>query len=461
MSVSYTAGYEAASPYPMNHPRILWDSARFQEVTAPSGLFTNRVLWSEAFSNAAWIKTNIAFTPDAVAAPDGSLTADQLVENTATAVHLTSQVPGVTPPDNATVTLSVYVKANGRDFFWLETRTKAITFPNAFFNLATGVVAATFNGASATITPVGGGWYRCTLTANVLTGAGAPQFTCGPSVAANSAGRTYLGNGSSGVYLWGAQFEVGAVATGYIPTTSVQASSSLTGRNLNRLGVPDTSTFGTVEGTGVRSFLLSFDAARLVDAVGIAGHNLGGFQVRIWGYTDAGLTTSVLLTSVVPEDDSTILALFAVQSLHGIRIDVDGLVFPGPTKISVVYAGSALVVPVRGYNDLGPIDLGMEVGINTYRTETGQIAGRFVDYAGLSGNLTFTHLPEPWVRSTLLPFLKKAVTTPFFVATRPDGYPEDCAYAWTTENVIPQRMRLKNYMSVSMKVHAHAPVSLF
>ena len=131
------------------------------------------------------------------------------------------------------------------------------------------------------------------------------------------------------------------------------------------------------------------------------------------------------------------------------------------TKISVVYAGAALVMPVRGYNDLGPIDLGMEVGINTYRTETGQIAGRFVDYAGLMGNLSFNHLPKPWVRSTLIPLLKKVITTPFFVATRPSGYPDDCAYAWTTENVIPQRMRLKNYMSVQMKVHAHAPVSLF
>ena len=185
---------------------------------------TNHVLWSENFNNAVWTKTNIAITPDAVVAPDGSLTADQLVENTATAVHLVSQTLGFTPSDNATVTLSVYVKAVGRDFFWLETRTKAVTFPNAYFNLATGVVAATFNGASATITPVGDGWYRCTLTANVLTGAGTPQFTCGPGVAANSAGRTYLGDGSSGVYLWGAQYEVGAAPTYYIQTGAAAAS---------------------------------------------------------------------------------------------------------------------------------------------------------------------------------------------------------------------------------------------
>lgn len=186
---------------------------------------TNEVLWSEDFSNAAWTKTNVTVTADAVVAPDGSLTADQLVENTATAVHLTSQVPGATPADSATVTLSVYVKAAGRDFFWLETRTKAVTFPNAYFNLATGVVAATFNGASATITPAGDGWYRCTLTADVLTGAGSPQFTCGLAVAATFAGRTYLGDGSSGVYLWGAQYEVGGAATSYIPTTSAAVAS--------------------------------------------------------------------------------------------------------------------------------------------------------------------------------------------------------------------------------------------
>lgn len=126
-------------------------------------------------------------------------------------------VAGLAPPDNATITLSVYVKAAGRTFFWMETRTKAVTFPIAFFDLSTGAVAATFNGATALIADVGGGWYRCTLTANILAGAGQLQFTCGPSLGSTFSSRTYLGDGVSGVFVWGAQFEAGAVATPYQP----------------------------------------------------------------------------------------------------------------------------------------------------------------------------------------------------------------------------------------------------
>lgn len=243
---------------------------------------------------------------------------------------------------------------------------------------------------------------------------------------------------------------------------TVASSGAAAGHPANRVVVPDTSTWWlSTTGAATRTLTLDFGALRSVDAVGLAGHNLGGQALLIEGATNVGLTTWTTLADLDLLDDSTILALVASGNYYGIRLTATVVNTAEATKISVVYAGSALVMPVRGYNDLGPIDLGMEVGINTYRTETGQIAGRFVDYAGLMGNLSFTHLPEPWVRATLIPFLKSAITTPFFVATRPSGYPDDCAYAWTTENVIPQRMRLKNYMSIQMKVHAHAPVSLF
>lgn len=240
------------------------------------------------------------------------------------------------------------------------------------------------------------------------------------------------------------------------------SSGAADGHPANRVLVPDTSTWwASTTGGASRTLTLDFGASRAIDAVGIARHNLGGQAVLIEGAADVGLSTWVTLADLDPADDSTLLALFASGNYYGIRITITVVDTAEASEIGVVYAGSALVMPVRGYGDLGPVDLGMDVQVSSYRTESGQLAGRFVEYTGLTSSLAFTHLPETWVRSSLLPFIKSAITTPFFVATRPSAYPTDCAFAWTTRNVIPQRMKMKNFMSVQMEINAHAPVTLF
>ena len=59
--------------------------------------------------------------------------------------------------------------------------------------------------------------------------------------------RSYAGNGTSGAYLWGAQVEVGAFPTSYIPTTSAALTrnadvATMTGTNFS-------SWFNATEGT--------------------------------------------------------------------------------------------------------------------------------------------------------------------------------------------------------------------
>jgi hypothetical protein len=206
---------------------------------------------------------------------------------------------------------------------------------------------------------------------------------------------------------------------------------------------------------------IDFGEARAVDAVGLAGHNLGGSVVTIGGATDPGLTTWVELTEVTPTDDATLLALFSAQTLYAVRIEVVPAVEVVATKISVAYAGQALAMPVPGYRSLGPVDLGMDVITNTYRTENGQLAGRFIHYTGLRGSVVFSHLPESWVRQVLMPVIKEMIRKPFFLANRPSGYPDDCSFAWTSQVVIPTRSGPKSYMQVQMEVNAHAPSSLF
>jgi hypothetical protein len=84
--------------------------------------------------------------------------------------------------------------------------------------------AVTVDDAAGTITSFGNGWYRCTITG---TGTGS---TAWPWVYPNQQA-TYAGDGTSGIYIWGAQFEVGSPPSSYIPTsgsTATRAAETLT-----------------------------------------------------------------------------------------------------------------------------------------------------------------------------------------------------------------------------------------
>ena len=119
---------------------------------------------------------------------------------------------------------------------------------SAYFNLSAGTASAD-GGRTATITPVGNDWYRCTVT-------GADNNS------GNNLGQLYvLSNNQQGNwYAWGAQLELGAFATSYIPTTTTQLTRNadvavMTGTNFSdwwqatRGGALVRARPGTVSGT--------------------------------------------------------------------------------------------------------------------------------------------------------------------------------------------------------------------
>jgi len=209
---------------------------------------TNLVLQSENFGT-TWALTGLlAFgsgsTLNAATAPDGASTADLITENTSTGNHLIQQSVAVTT--GTVYTYAVYAKlpaGSTRQVTLLLANTNFTVSPNATFNLSSGTVVATFNG-TASIVSLPGNWYRLVLTTVAATSSGSNAISIRLH---DGTSNSYTGDGTSGIYIWGAQLEAGAFATSYIPTTSATVTraadvASITGSNFS-------SFYNQTEGT--------------------------------------------------------------------------------------------------------------------------------------------------------------------------------------------------------------------
>lgn len=223
---------------------------------------TNLLLHSAAFNDAVWTANNIVSTgmANVAIAPDGTMTADQIVP----VAGATVESPSVYVVVNQTVEariFSCFMKANTytKGFIRIGGSVSADPAPIAVFDLVAGTVLAT-QGTSvvATITSVGSGWYRCSLrypNGPGSSGTGqayAPNVGCvSDSYTVGQVHITSTTNGTSGIYIWGAQLEAGTFATSYIPTGASQVTRSADLANVNVQAFP----YSTGQGALVASIM--------------------------------------------------------------------------------------------------------------------------------------------------------------------------------------------------------------
>ena len=186
----------------------------------------NLLVRSEEF-NTAWTPLGTSITPNAAASPSGATTADLMTETSTTGYH---EIYVNSNASAGTYTFSIFVKNNS------GTRHLNLTFSNGQtnaislrVNAVTGSLSSiytegsTFSAATSTVTSYANGWYRVSVSF-----ATSSSFFCGIGLSTSSGAppannyglESYAGDGTSGIYIWGAQLELGATAGEYVQTTS-------------------------------------------------------------------------------------------------------------------------------------------------------------------------------------------------------------------------------------------------
>jgi hypothetical protein len=181
---------------------------------------TNIALYSQEFDNAYWLKVRASITPNVIVSPDGSLTADKLVEDTSNNNHYLWKFIG-TVSNGDTRAVSIHVKKAERSVVTLQCL--GVSGFQATFNLDTQTISNSsglYGGnspSSTTIIALANGWFRISIS-GVFNVSNNNSTLVTNILLSNGASQTYLGDGTSGLHIWGAQIEVGSYATSYIPT---------------------------------------------------------------------------------------------------------------------------------------------------------------------------------------------------------------------------------------------------
>ena len=369
ISVKALPGYHATQSTTGNRPIY---------AVMPQFVRKNLLTYTEQFDNAAWAKSNATVTADTTAAPNGTITADTILDNAVSNIHYLAQDITSLAPSGKTYTVSAYAKAGTLNFatLGLSDISSGSLYAVVVFNLSTGSVATSgaagtgYSVVSSSISSAGNGWYRCIVTVSVGTSASFLRSVVAPNktgVITSSAGgfESYLGNGS-GFYLWGAQLEIGSTATPYQSITR-----GLPIRNL----LTYTSFEGAVAGTP-GTFPTSFPSnATTGSIVSVSGGTIvfsanGGREIGGAAQSVAANTTETWSIYITENSGLQFNQLFAAINTTGSTVSgyANGVLVNTTTYVPV--AGDRLsLVLVNGATAITPI---FRIGVGASGTATGQ-----------------------------------------------------------------------------------------
>ena len=309
--------------HPDNIPRVEWDADRNRLGLLVEEQRVNLQTYSSDFSS-GWNKLTSFATANALEAPNGTTTAVKFGGTVgATNMRLTQTV---SLTSGTTYTYSIFAKAG--EFTTLRTQRYDTNLDSwaTEFDLSSGTITS----GIGKIQDVGDGWYRCsgTIVCNTTATTGV-LYVCEPNG---------TGDGTSGIYVWGAQLEAGSFPTSYIKTTGSSAT-----RSADVASIP-VADFGYNQSAGTLvTTVETFDADYGSYAWTINGtndtfaytHSSGAWRI-------AGAGGTVAYVGSLPSDDFFKLGYAFDESGSAALADGGSVTSPShsqPTEVQTLHVG--------------------------------------------------------------------------------------------------------------------------
>jgi hypothetical protein len=240
---------------------------------------TNLFSRSEEFNSSPWGVIDAIISANSTTSPNGLVTADKIVVNSGA----TNGRVAVSFTLTGSHAMSVFAKAGEWSWVFL-----APIGPGngVWFNLSNGSIGTQSSGFVGSITSFGNGWYRCVVT---FTGTGASASARIVSTNSNSVLST--GDGTSGIFIWGAQLEAGLFATSYIPTV---ASPMV--RSADVCSISGGNFSGIWSGVDATMF---FRGSRIANQTGQTNWDLSSGSTATSIASDRGVSTERIVANAV------------------------------------------------------------------------------------------------------------------------------------------------------------------
>jgi hypothetical protein len=323
-----------------NTPRFDYDPTTLQ----PRGLLieatsNNLTALSESFAVSGgsnnWNPSGLngsAVTATTQTNPAGLASSIRFVEDTANSAHTVFTAVSVT--SGSQYTFSVFVRGDGtRTLAGLRiTLSGAATDYSVIFDLADGTTGTAYTaGTPGTVTPRAvqhpGGWWRISVTMNAPAASTLFYIYNATTKNATAGLPAYTGT-NNGIYVWGAQVELGSGASSYIPTGASQGSRAAdyctmpTSSFITGNPYPNTLFVDCIPMTPNAGFL---NLARLFDRTAGGAFSYGN---EIYYYTAATMSVNRKV-SASTNTDRTMITGLAYNTRHKFASAIDSASFIG------------------------------------------------------------------------------------------------------------------------------------